>query len=260
MSTYDEIGRRPEPLFQKVLGQGTELLLVHGWGFHSEVWSDVQGVLAHRYRVTAVDLPGHGRSMSSALGHLDQAADRLCEQIGRPAIWVGWSLGAVLALAAASRHPELVRRVIAVAGTPRFVRDADWPHALAPEVLEGFADELERDFRRTLTRFLALQVRGAETGNVDLRRLRDLLFSRPPDRVALRDGLGILREADLRQCLSRLACPLRFILGERDALVPVSIADELGEGRVRVLRGAGHVPFLSHPTEFLRALDEALSD
>lgn len=256
---HDPIFGRAGRLYQKSLGQGPDLVLLHGWGFNSEIWNEVQVALADRYRVTALDLPGHGLSAGRRLGQLADAADLLCEELPGPAIWIGWSLGGLLALEASRRAPGSIRRVIAVAGTPRFVKGEDWPHAVAPEVLDEFARGLERDYRKTLTRFLALQVRGDAAGKTDLRRLREVLFARPPSPAGLRDGLSILRSADLRRGLSAPACPVRFILGERDALVPVEVVEDLGAGHARVVAGAGHVPFLSHRADFLRALREVLS-
>jgi pimeloyl-[acyl-carrier protein] methyl ester esterase len=232
-------------------------VLLHGWGFHSQVWSPCQAALADRYRVTAIDLPGHGRSIGAAPDDLQGWVERLCQQLPA-AVWVGWSLGGLVSLAAAQTVPSKVRRVIAVASSPRFVRAPDWPHAVAREVLDAFADELERDYRKTLTRFLALQLRGDDAGRAELRRLRELMFAHPPSPDGLRAGLRILREADLRMDRPAPACPVRYILGERDALVPVEVVSDLGAARVSVIEGAGHAPFVSHLSRFLDALNEAL--
>lgn len=245
------------PLYRRTRGRGPDLLLLHGWGFHSEVWAQCQAALAKRYRVTVIDLPGHGRSIGAEPDDLQGWVERLCHDLPA-AVWVGWSLGGLVALAAAQRATSKVRGVIAVASSPRFVCAPDWPHALAPEVLDAFADELERDYRKTLTRFLALQLRGDDAGHAELRRLRELMFARPPSPEGLRAGLRILRETDLRMDRPAPVCPVRYILGERDALVPVEVAADLGTAPVSVIEGAGHAPFVSHPARFLEALNEAL--
>jgi len=52
-------------LYVRTLGQGTDLVLVHGWGMHSGIWEDVIEALVDDYRVTYLDLPGYGYSRSA---------------------------------------------------------------------------------------------------------------------------------------------------------------------------------------------------
>src|SRR2546430_17565199 len=49
-------------LYFEVQGRGRDLVLLHGWGLNLRVWDELAGVLARRFRVIAVDLPGHGKS------------------------------------------------------------------------------------------------------------------------------------------------------------------------------------------------------
>jgi pimeloyl-[acyl-carrier protein] methyl ester esterase len=146
-----------------------------------------------------------------------------------------------------------------VASSPRFVQAPDWPHAIPAGVLAQFHDALGQDPRATLSRFLALQVRGSEASGDTLRALRRQLFAHgEPDPAALAAGLAILRDADLRAELADLSPPLQFIMGERDTLMPAAAAQacvaQRPGTRVACITGAGHAPFLSHPPAFLAAL------
>ncbi|MGB5339321.1 MAG: alpha/beta fold hydrolase, partial [Gammaproteobacteria bacterium] len=49
-------------LYTHTSGAGPDLLLVHGWGLHSGIWDGLAPLLEPHYRVTRMDLPGHGRS------------------------------------------------------------------------------------------------------------------------------------------------------------------------------------------------------
>ena len=163
------------------------------------------------------------------------------------ASWLGWSLGGLVALAAAG-NGEPVRNLVLLASTPRFVTAADWQPAVAAEVFDQFAQQLENDIERTLGRFLALQVRNAEYSSATLRRLRAAWGSRPaPALQALRTGLGFLRESDLRATLAGLGMPVYWLLGERDTLVPLAVANSFDRVHTALVPGAGHAPFLSHP-------------
>lgn len=178
--------------------------------------------------------------------------------------WLGWSLGGLVALAAAIRS-DRIARLILVAATPRFVTAPDWPCGIAPEVLTEFATALERDYGSTITRFLSLQAGDGPEERSVLRRLRaEVARYGEPDRAALRSGLAVLRHTDLREALARVACPATVIHGGRDRLVPPGAATRLARmlprASAHVLAAAGHAPFLTAPEAFVRLCREAHRD
>lgn len=246
-------------------GLGPDLVLLHGWGLHSGVFTALADALAADYRITLIDLPGHGRSRAP-LRDFDLAtlADEAAAAAPAYASWLGWSLGGMVAAQLALRAAARVEKLILVASSPRFVTGADWPHAMDPTVLAGFARALEQDYRATLERFLSLQVTtGTAEGRETLRALRTAVLQQPPPELAaLRAGLAILRTADLRPALATLSRPLQLILGGHDMLVPVKVGNAvrhvLPHARVDVMAEAGHAPFLSHPREFLAQLTDFL--
>lgn len=263
-------------LHVEMQGRGPDMVLLHGWGLHSGVWDEVVPSLAKTYRVWRVDLPGHGRSASCPGDYtLEGVADAVRTALPvevRTASWVGWSLGGLVALQLALAAPLQVTALVMVAASPRFVRAPDWPMAMAPAVLDGFARSLDEDYPATLQRFLALQVRGSEHARADLRRLRTrLLIHGVPDPHALRSGLHILAHTDLRARLGTLQCPLGLMAGERDTLMPAAALEPIRhycqrpspDGTVprvatAVIAGAGHAPFLSHPDAFIDTLKRLL--
>jgi pimeloyl-[acyl-carrier protein] methyl ester esterase len=244
-----------------VQGQGPDLVLLHGWGMSLGVWDGIADSLATDFRVHRVDLPGHGQSPAVAgLDDVERLADLLLACLPAEAVWLGWSLGGLAAIAAASRCGVAVRGLVLVAASPRFVKGPGWPAAVEPAVLDAFAEGLDRDYEQTLRRFLALEVHGSAGATGTLRTLRRALTRRPPSKAALRGGLGMLREADLRRRLADLDAPLAVILGERDLLVPKAVAQGIEglrpDATIRVIPGAGHAPFISRPASFLMHLAE----
>jgi len=244
----------------EVEGSGPDLVLVHGWAMHAGIFAPIRAELTARFRVHAVDLPGHGRSPERE-GPLDlrAVATRLVAAVPG-AWWLGWSLGGLVALEAAIEHPHSVRGVALIAASPRFVAGPDWPHGVAPAVFEEFAESLARDWRGTLDRFLALEVAGSDRARAELRELRAHLYERgEPAFNVLADGLSILASTDLRAELPQLAVPTLWIAGTRDRLVPaaaMAAAAKLARGRFIAIEGGGHAPFIGHPDEVLHALDE----
>ena len=249
-------------IYYEQSGHGPDVVLVHGWGLHGGIWSDVARELSAQCRVTVPDLPGHGRSRE--FRPREFTADSLAAEVQRvvpgPAIWVGWSLGGFVALAAAQRYPLAVAKLVLVGATPKYVQSPDWPHAMSPTVLEQFAQNLEQDYAATLDRFLSLQMAAGEDRAV-LRRLRDEMFRHgEPPAAALREGLQLLKEEDRRAALSGIAMPALVIHGERDRITPVAaarfLAGSLPQARLELVPGAGHAPFLSHPSLFTAQLKE----
>ena len=252
-------------LYYERSGHGPDVVLVHGWGLHGGVWADVARTLSKDCRVTVPDLPGHGRSREYR-PH-EYTPEVLAEEVRRvlpgPANWVGWSLGAFVALGAAQQYPHAVVKLVLVGATPKYVRSPDWPHAMSLAVLQQFARNLEMDYVATLTRFLSLQT-GGEDREV-LRRLREEMFryGQPPV-AALRDGLRLLEREDLRAELPGIAAPSLLIHGERDRFAPVEagrfLAAHLPQARLEIVRGAGHAPFLSHPALFVEQVQGFILD
>jgi len=247
-------------LYYEQYGHGPEVVLVHGWGAHGGVWSDIARALSVDYHVTVPDLPGHGRSRDylPTAYTPEMLAEGVRSGLTGPAVWIGWSMGGLVALAAAQRYPQEVKRLVLVDATPKYVQSADWPHAMSLTVLNQFARNLEQDYAGTLERFLTLQMAAGEDRTV-LRRLRDAMFRYgEPSVEALQAGLRLLMEEDRRETLSGVATPSLVIHGGRDRLAPVAagryLARQLPQARLEIIPEAGHAPFLSHPEIFLDKL------
>jgi pimeloyl-[acyl-carrier protein] methyl ester esterase len=247
-------------LHRAVLGRGADLVLVHGWGMNGAVWNGLAEALARTFRVWILDLPGHGHSphLPERSRLADWAAACLA-RVPEGAIWVGWSLGGSIALEAALTAPQRLRGLCLITSTPRFLQAPDWPHAMPEATLTQFRNQLTQDPAATLERFLALQVKGNDSARKVLRGLRRRLADRPAaDARALDTGLDLLRTTDLRPRLAELALPSLWLFGRRDTLVPWRWSTELARllpgARGRLIEGAAHIPFLSHPAPSLALL------
>lgn len=253
-------------IYYEQSGHGLDVVLVHGWGSHGGVWTEIAARLSADYRVTVPDLPGHGRSRDFAPETFtpEIMAEAIRRRLYGPAVWVGWSMGGLVALAAAQHPAHAASGLVLVNATPKYVQSPDWPHAMPPAVLEQFAQNLEQDYAGTLERFLTLQMAAGEDRNV-LRRLRHEMFRYgEPVTAALHAGLRLLQDQDRRGVLGNIAVPALVIQGERDRLVPMGaaryLAEHLPQARLAPVPGAGHAPFLSHPDAFLEKLEDFLRD
>ena len=239
-----------------------DLVLLHGWGLHSIVWDDVMPGLLEHFRVTVVDLPGMGQSpLPNDPYTLDFLVGQVASVMPEKAHLMGWSLGGLVALRMASLMPERVRSVVSVATSPKFTRSDDWPAAMPGEILAKFAEIFDEDQEGTLIRFLALNCKGAVTQKDDIRKLRSILyFCGLPAGRALREGLNILRDTDLRDSLVEIARPTLMLFGEHDNLVPAAVMAEIEaiapNVELALQQGVSHVPFVSAPDIFLQAVTD----
>jgi pimeloyl-[acyl-carrier protein] methyl ester esterase len=241
-------------LHAETTGRGPALVLLHGWGLHSGIWTPLLPDLARRFRVTCVDLPGHGCSEASGPLDLDTFARLVAGVAPGGAAWLGWSLGGQVALAAALAGAE-IRRLVLVATTPRFVTAPDWPWGVTASTLQDFATSLADDHRKTVRDFLTLQLRGDRRAAALLASLRMVLEQRSdPAPVALRAGLEILATTDLRPRLCAVRQPTLVIAGEKDRLTPAAagrrLAASVRAGKFFAFPGTAHVPFLADPGMF----------
>lgn len=246
-------------LWWQTVGTGNcHLVLLHGWGLNAEVWNCINEELASHFTLHLVDLPGFGRSRGFGPMSLDEMAQQVLAAAPQNAIWLGWSLGGLVASQIALSRPERVSALVTVASSPCFSAQDAWP-GIKPEVLAGFQQQLSEDFQRTVERFLALQTMGTETARQDARALKQTVLSLPmPDVAVLNGGLEILKTVDLREPLSALTMPHLRIYGYLDGLVPrkvVPLLDSLWpESESQIIAKAAHAPFISHPAEFCAAL------
>ncbi len=137
---------------------GNDLVLLHGWGMNATVWDGLPADLGAGLTQHRIELPGHGDSpfppqLGPGTGALWRWADACLAAAPARAVWLGWSLGGLVALAAALRAPKRVRALIMVTATPRFLRAVDWTPAVAEATLDQFQAGLLADPAGTLSRF-----------------------------------------------------------------------------------------------------------
>lgn len=252
-------------MFIKQMGQGPDLVMLHGWSMHSGVWQPLAELLGEQFTLHLVDLPGHGESEwhADAL-QLDNLLQQLAQHVPEKAHWMGWSLGGQLSLAFAARFPQRVSKLILMAANPKFVTSEDWTEAMDSAVFAVFSGQLNHNQRETLKRFVMLQARGAEGSRETIKLLAEQTADNVAHPEALQAGLELLETLDLRWALSQLTLPVKCIMGDRDQLVPISLAKHLQELNTNIaiecIAGAGHAPFISRPQLCANSIDEFLND
>lgn len=244
-------------LYNRTVGQGRALVLLHGWGFNAELFTALIERYKNQYCITVVDLPGHGRS-DEIKGGMEEWCNEIIKILPQNPILLGWSLGGLLAINIANKIK--ISGLILVATTPKFVRSNDWVYGIDTDNFHQFSDALSLNLAKGLKRFVSLQT----NDKTQLKTLNQSINALPASTKALNQGLEILLNSDFRHLFKQLKAPVQIILGNRDTLVPANIAHwyehlSTSESSVKIKRigvtilDTGHLPFL-HPDFNLRII------
>jgi len=233
------------------------VVLLHGAGFDRTSWALHSRWFAHHgFGVLAPDFPGHGRSGGAPLSTIAEMADWTAALLdaadAAKARLVGHSMGSLIALETAARHPAKVTALslIGTADTmtvgPDLLKAAEANDHAAIDMVSvwglGYAAELGGSLAPGLWMHF-----GAE--RVLEQCKPGVLFS---DLSACNSYQNALAAA------AQVKVPATFILGERDMMTPAragkALAAALPNSRTVVLRGAGHMMMAERPDELLAAL------
>ena len=243
-------------------GAGPPLLLVHGFGGAAWNFSELVPLLTGR-RLIVPDLPGHGGSSALPATSLAGFADVLASLLDAPADVLGHSMGGVVALRLAERHPSLVRSLVlaAAAGISSSTRVAEVLIALAGVVKPARIAGRRVDRVAGSQRLRRLLFGGLEVSNPDLlteRAVHGFLRGPTMHSDALSAGLALAGD-DPRQDLDRVRCPVLVLWGARDRQVPIADGFEYARrlrAPLRVIADCGHLLIGERPDVCARAVLE----
>ena len=263
---------------------GPLLVAVHGLGGSHLNWMAVAPALTQRSRLLAVDLVGHGRTpvagrSADVAAHLRLLSGVLRTVADQPAVVVGNSMGGLVAALLAAEEPASVAGLVLVdpalpaGGPPGLVHPRVVVNFLVcavagsgrafprrPPSLDVGPPDREPDSSGVLRRPVpGAGRRGRRAGGPHGR-----LDRRQTDAAYLQSARSItshmIRPAAAARYLQRFDCPVLLIHGERDLLVPLSVARRLHAAhpgwRLAVASGVGHVPMLEAPGWTAAVIDE----
>jgi len=233
--------RSPDKL--KPMNRPLSIALLPGWGTNPAIFATLQEDLSTRgHQVSIYEMPGyHSRQAEPDSTTLEQLCDDAIEQLGNASLWIGWSLGAMVALAVAAKRPAFLKGVIAVCATTTFCSNDAKRTAL---------DELRRSVTENSTKALHRFQRSMPASNH--RRAIAKSLPKSSDQVftsteTLLNGLDLLQRADLSQQVNKIVVPVRLVSGDEDPIIDSAagqaIADMIPGSQFATLP-CGHLPFL----------------
>lgn len=247
-------------------GQGLPVVFIHGWGLNAGVWEPLIETLAAHFRVITIDLPGYGKNHDQACSpySLDNIAEQVCQAINEPAVYIGWSLGGLVANQITLNQPNQVKGLVNVASTPCFVQQENWP-GIDANVLSNFHRQLAQDTQKTIDNFLKIQAMGSPHIRDDIKRIRTLIMQYPmANQNTLSQSLALLTDTDQRHLLKSIHCPFLRIYGKLDGLVPKTVIEAIAKlapnSEHIIFNNSSHAPFISELTLFTEKLQQWLNN
>ncbi|WP_013323497.1 alpha/beta fold hydrolase [Gloeothece verrucosa] len=259
------------------------VILIHGFGAAIEHWRNNIGVLSQRHRVYAIDLLGFGASRKVYTNltvdlWVEQVYDFWRTFIGKPVVLVGNSLGSLVCVVAAAKHPEMVKG-IAMLSLPDFSAR----QAVVPQWVQPIVDNIERVFSspifiKPLFQFLrrpGVIRRWASIAYYDHKAITDeliaILAAPPQDEGAERMFCLLCQRVSnpevfpsAKTILERLDLPMLLVWGRQDRMVPFKLAPLLAAKNPQIklveLDHMGHCPHDEDPQRFNPILLDWLKD
>jgi pimeloyl-ACP methyl ester carboxylesterase len=233
------------------------IVLLHGAGFDHTTWALHSRWFAHHgFGVLAPDLPGHGRSSGAPLATIAEMADwtaALLDAAGAAkAGLIGHSMGSLIALETAARHPAKVSALslIGTAATmtvgPDLLKAAEASDPSAVDMVSIWGLGFQAELGGSLAPGLWMHY-GAQR-----------VLERCKPGVLFNDLSACNAYQDAIAAAAQINVPVILILGERDMMTPAragkALAAALPNSRTVVLPGAGHMMMVERPDELLAAL------
>jgi pimeloyl-[acyl-carrier protein] methyl ester esterase len=194
---------------------------------------------------------------------LDHVTEEISKALPPSFDILGWSLGSLIAIKMSLMYPKKIHRMVLVGGTPCFINQTDWSYGVDVRDFNNFANKLFKNYKSTMINFYILQLMHSKNSKLIIKKLKEMeAVENPPEIKSLQLGLDILLNNDLRNDINKIKHQTLLITGDMDRLTPKSasmwLESHLKESQLKLIKGASHIPFLSHSDEFFNCLDQFL--
>ena len=236
----------------KTTGEGSDVLLLHGWGCSLDIWKTIQAGLEKNHRVTSIDFPGFGQSQEPAevwgVEQYTRCTEELIEQLGlqNPTL-IGHSFGGRVSILLASRN-NYVSKVI--------LTDAAGVKPKSTKI------SVSRIFSK-LKKVTAKVIGEAATEKL-VRPFANSLASEDYKNASgmMKEILKKVIDEDLQHVMPSIKAPTLLIWGANDTATPVADAQIMEklipDAGLVVMPGCTHFAFLENPQFFLTVADNFL--
>ena len=228
------------------MGEGENVFFLHGLGGNIYNWAYQTKYFSETNNVVSLELPGHGRSSGKGGASIEYYTELVREFFDimelDNVVFVGHSMGGVIALDFSVKYPERVRALVLVATSAKF------------DIPTQKLMELKNDMESI---FGSLDKAKEKMKDIDERLVTN-------DMMVLLGDVMAVKKFDGTSHLSELKMPTLVVGGADDILAPVSYSEQLHgnikNSQLKVIENVGHIVMVEAHQEFNAVLEEFLLD
>jgi pimeloyl-ACP methyl ester carboxylesterase len=243
----------------KVIGNGTPLILVHGYQADSRVWEPVTRSLAKKFTLIIPDLPGHGKSpLIQPINTMDFFADiinRICLSMGIEYLSIaGHSMGGYAALAFAAKYSFSIEKLTLINSHP-------FEDSMAQVLARNRETDLLKQGKKHLLIMPNAKNNFFEPENPEKKELIEFattLALEQPVEGMVADLAGMMVRLNLSYVLQKARFQSDIIYGDSDTKFPLDKIYELNSEKIKRIEitNCGHFCLLEKPQEVVAALSD----
>ena len=231
------------------------ILLMHGSGLTHIVWSlHEQFYASHGFNVLSVDLPGHGNSDGPAIKSIEEISDWVAGLINKLGLekvnFIGHSQGCLIGIDFASKYPNLINKLVLVAGS-----------YMLP-VNQDLLDLAKAGDDKAIHLMMKWGYEGSKAfigGNP----VKKIINSTREIREILSVDLSACNNYKAgKESLDKIECPTLCIFGDLDKMVPLKVGNKMAEiiknSQVKVIQNCGHMIIYEKAFEMRKLVKEFL--
>lgn len=253
-----------------IIGSGEqEILFIHGFASSQQGWKWITPAFEETHRLILLDLVGSGKSDIQAykdkrydtlMGHVDDLID-LCDSLEiQDVSIIGHSVGGIIGLLLANKRPEIVRQVVLIGASPRYLNDLpDYYGGFDRENVEQILEMMELNYVGWASYLSSVALPPSESES-QTKVVESSFLSSDPQFT--HQFLQMTLLADYRDLLKEVKTDTVILQCSEDSFVPIEVAEymaaEIKNSSLHILSSKGHYPQLSNPEETIRVIRQSL--
>ena len=240
------------------------IVFVHGFGTDQSAWRFVREVFAERYRLVFLDLVGAGEKTLASYSSehypsyhpFAQDITDVAKSLGlQDAMLIGHSMGAMISLLAALKHPTAFSALAMIGASPYYLNDGEYVGGFSQEELDALLSAMETNYYGWVSGFAPLAMGVPEDAGSGNLFAESLLQMRPDVALSI---LKTVFRSDHRADVMRSSIPTLALHAKDDKIVPEGVGLYLERAMPnctrRVISAFGHLPHITAPEETARHL------
>ncbi|MBH32103.1 MAG: hypothetical protein CMD90_00435 [Gammaproteobacteria bacterium] len=228
-----------------------KILLIHGWGFHSSIWeaylkgnfldSEIVNLNLYDFRLESNNsFPEIAKIIVNSHKKFDLV---LC-----------WSLGCFLGREIDFIIGKEIKKIIFVSYLPRYIAEKNWEFGFQNEEILQLEKNIKVDFKKALKSFYLYSINHVNNKELAKYLFKNIKYFKEEDIKKLITTIEILKLGDYRKNPIKDEKKYLFIYGEEDRIAPCSVIKKIQSqhplSSFATIKGAAHLPFVSHLREF----------